>query len=126
MMRKTFSVSGRIHSVRYALSGIWVMLKTQHNAGIHAAATVAVLLVGWWVGVPPIEWSWLLLAMVAVWMAESLNTALELLADAVAPEFHPLVKQAKDIAAGAVLIAATGAAVVGLLVMGPRLWDRLF
>jgi diacylglycerol kinase (ATP) len=56
----------------------------------------------------------------SVWTAEALNTALEFLADAASPEFHPLVGHAKDVAAGAVLISAAGAVVIGLLVLGPH------
>ena len=67
------------------------------------------------------EWCLLILAMVAVWVVEALNTPVELLADAITKEFHPLIGQAKDVAAGAVLIAAIGAVVVGLIVFGPRL-----
>jgi diacylglycerol kinase (ATP) len=63
--------------------------------------------------------------MVAVWTAEALNTAFELLCDVASPEFHPLVEKAKDVAAGAVLIAAIGAAAVGLLVLGPPLLRSL-
>ena len=55
----------------------------------------------------------------AVWTAEALNTALELLADVASPEFHPLVEKAKDVAAGAVLISAIGSVIIGLLVLGP-------
>jgi diacylglycerol kinase (ATP) len=58
--------------------------------------------------------------MMAVWSAEALNTAFEFLADAASPGYHPLVKHAKDVAAGAVLIAAAGAAIIGLLVLGPH------
>ena len=63
--------------------------------------------------------------MVMVWAAEAANTALEFLADAVSPERHPLVGKAKDVAAGAVLIAAIGAAAIGILVIGPHVL-RLF
>ena len=56
----------------------------------------------------------------AVWTAEALNTAFEFLADAASPNFHPLVKKAKDVAAGAVLISAIGAVVIGVLVLGPH------
>ena len=67
------------------------------------------------------EWCWIVLAIMAVWTAEALNTALELLADVASPEFHPLVEKAKDVAAGGVLIAAFGSVIIGLLVIGPHL-----
>jgi diacylglycerol kinase (ATP) len=95
------------------------MVASQYNARIHAAAAIVVVLLGWYFGFSKAEWCWIVTAIVIVWTAEGLNTALELLADVASPGFHPLVKQAKDVAAGAVLIAAIGAAVIGLLVIGP-------
>lgn len=123
-MHQPFSFTARLHSFRYALAGLRTLLLTQHNAWIHAAATVVVAASGLVLGLSRAEWCWLVLAMTLVWVAEALNTALEFLADAVTQEFHPLILQAKDVAAAAVLIAAIGAVVVGLLVFGPHLWPR--
>lgn len=95
------------------------MVVSQHNAWVHAAATLIVVGVGLVLGVTRVEWAMLILAMVSVWTAEALNTALEFLCDVASPDFHPLVEKAKDVAAGAVLICALGAAVVGLLVFCP-------
>lgn len=119
MTSNSFQIVGRIRSLKFALTGLWTMLKTQHNAWLHAIGTVLVVLLGLGFGVSSAEWCWLVLAITSVWTAEALNTAFERLADVASPEFHPLVKQAKDVAAGAVLIAATGAGVIGLLVLGP-------
>ena len=119
-MTSSLTFSGRLRSVRFALRGIALMLRTQHNAWIHAAATLGVIAAGLLLGVTAAEWCWLVLAIVAVWTAEALN----LLADVASPEFHPLVEQAKDVAAGAVLIAAVGAVAIGLLVLGPHLLPR--
>lgn len=120
-MDRPFQFTGRIRSFKYAFVGIWTMLRSQHNAWIHAFATFCVIGAGIFLRVSSAEWCWLVLAIMAVWTAEALNTAFEFLADAVSPAFHPLVKHAKDIAAGAVLIAAIGAVVIGLLVFGPHL-----
>jgi len=116
-MRPTTS---RLKGFTYALHGLSALLTTQPNARIHAAATIAVCTAGFYFGLTVAEWCWIVLAMMAVWSAEAFNTALEFLADAVNPDFHPLVGKAKDVAAGAVLIAAVGAAVVGVLVLGPH------
>mgnify|MGYP003772082889 CR=1 FL=1 len=96
------------------------MLKSQHNAWVHACATVAVIAAGLLFDVSPSEWCWLVLAIMAVWTAEALNTAFEFLADVASPEFHPLVKHSKDVAAGAVLVSAIGAVIIGLFVLGPH------
>ena len=116
----SLTFSGRVRSVRFAIQGIGTMLRTQHNAWIHAAATVAVIVTGAVLRLSASEWCWIVLAVMAVWTAEALNTAFEFLCDVASPEFHPAVKHAKDVAAGAVLITAVGAAVVGLLVFLPK------
>lgn len=120
-MRQLRYFTERIRSVMFALAGIWTMLKTQQNAWIHCCATVMVVGMGFFLDSSLDDWRWLLLAISLVWVAEALNTAFEFLADVVSPEFHPRVKHAKDVAAGAVLIAATCAAIIGLLTLGPPL-----
>ncbi len=124
-MHKPFRFSGRIRSFKFAFAGIWTMLKSQHNAWVHACATVGVVVAGFLFGVSSAEWCWLVLAIMAVWTSEALNTAFEFLADAASPEFHPLVKHSKDVAAGAVLISAIGSVLIGLLVLGPHILERM-
>ena len=92
------------------------------HAWIHLAATATVLALATALRVNAAGWCWLIVAMAAVWMAEALNTAVEPLADAACPDHHPLVGRAKDVAAGGVLLAAIGAAGIGLLVFGSALW----
>lgn len=119
------TLSGRLQSFRYAARGVRLMLRSQHNAWLHAVASCCVLIVGGLCLLSIQEWCWLVLAIMAVWTAEALNTALEFLADVASPEFHPLVARAKDVAAGGVLIAACGSVVIALLVMGPHLLHLL-
>jgi diacylglycerol kinase len=123
---RPLTLSGRIESFRCAARGIRLMLRSQHNACLHAVASCCVLIVGGLCVLTAAEWCWIILAIMAVWTAEALNTALEFLADVAAPEFHPLVGYAKDVAAGGVLISAMGSAIVGVLVLGPHViaWVR--
>ena len=86
-----------------------------------ALATIAVVAAGLSLSLSRGEWCWVVLAIMAVWTAEALNTAVEFLADAAVPQRHPLVEKAKDAAAGAVLISAVGAAAIGSIVFLPRL-----
>jgi diacylglycerol kinase (ATP) len=99
------------------------MLVTQRNAWIHAAVTCTVVVAAVVLRVSAVDWCLLTLATMAVWTAEALNTAFEFLTDVASPSFHPLAEKAKDVAAGAVLITAVGAAVVGLIVFVPHLWN---
>jgi diacylglycerol kinase (ATP) len=119
MEEKPFQFTGRIRSFKFAFAGILTMLKSQHNAWVHGCATATVVAAGFAFGVSTSEWCWLVLAITAVWTAEAFNTAFEFLADVASPKFHPLVKNAKDVAAGAVLISAIGSVVIGFLVFGP-------
>ena len=120
-----FSWGARRRSFVYAWRGVRTVLRSQHNAWIHAAASIGVVVLGALLGVGRLEWLALIFAVVSVWTAESLNTAFELLCDVASPDFHPLVEKAKDVAAGAVLISALGALLVGGLVFGPHLWQAL-
>lgn len=114
-----FSLSDRIRSFVCAGKGVAIMLRYEHNAWIHTVATFAVTAAGIYVGLTRYEWCWIVLAIIAVWTAEALNTALEFLCDVASPNFHPLVEKAKDVAAGAVLIATVGSVIIGLLILGP-------
>lgn len=109
----------RIKSFGYAFKGIATLVVSQPNAWIHALATVTVVILGLLFQVSATEWCFLLLAMALVWVAEGLNTALEFLTDLVSPDYHPLAGKAKDVAAGAVLIAAILAAAIGGIIFVP-------
>ena len=99
-----FSVRARLKSFQYAVAGLAFMLRTQHNAWLHLIATIAVVAAGFALKVSASDWRWLVVAIVLVWVAETVNTAFEHLCDVVQPEFHASVQRAKDIAAGAVLV----------------------
>ena len=122
---RPFQFTGRLRSFRHAIAGILRMVRCQHNAWIHAAVTAIVVAAGFLLRVGPADWCWLILAISIVWTAEALNTAFEFLADAASPEFHPLVRDAKDVAAGAVLVTAIAAVVIGGIIFWPHL-GRLF
>ena len=116
-----FSVAARGRSFVNAFRGLAALLASQHNAWIHALATVAVAAAGFALGVTRLEWALLALAVGGVWSAEAFNTAVEWLADVVSPDHHPLIGRAKDVAAAGVLLASAAAVGVGLLVFLPHL-----
>ena len=122
---RPFTFTGRLRSVRYAVRGVRTMLAGQHNAWVHAAATVAVVVAAVILRVSRGDWCWLVAAMMAVWTAEALNTAFEFLCDVASPAFHPAVEKAKDVAAGGVLLTAVGATAIGGLVFVPHVWHAL-
>lgn len=109
-------------SLVHALRGLGFLVRTERNARIHAAATVVILTLAAALQVDADGWCWLIVAIAMVWIAEALNTAIERLADRVSLERHPLIGQAKDLAAGATLVASIAAVAIGLIVLGPPLW----
>ena len=124
MSFKTF-LRSRIAAFGHAFRGWWYVLKTQHNAWIHSLFATAVILVGLWLGLKPLDWAVIVLTIAMVFTAEFINTAIEAVVDLASPVHHPLAKVGKDVGAGAVLIAALAGIVVGLLILGPPLWARL-
>lgn len=132
MAANRLSRRSRVTSIRvarsfgYAFAGLAYLFRTQRNARIHAAVGAAACLVAAWVGVSRAEWAVLVFTIALVLILEGLNTAVEAAVDLASPKYHPLAKVAKDLAAGMVLVAAIASVVVGLLILGPPLWAKLF
>ena len=114
-----------IESFRFAFAGLWYALRTQRNTRIHLVIAAAAIAVGVWLELSFTQWAVLTLTIGSVLVSEMLNTVAETLVDLISPGYHPLAKIVKDVTAGAVLLAAIVAVIVGLLVLGPPLWGRL-
>jgi diacylglycerol kinase (ATP) len=115
----------RARSFRYAFSGWWYVIRTQRNAWIHALVSIAVFIVGIWLRISAQDWAVIVLAIAMVWTAEFVNTALEAVVDLASPQQHFLARVGKDVGAAAVLIAAVASFIIGLLILGPPLFQRL-
>jgi diacylglycerol kinase len=111
----------RRESFGHAARGVRILVATQPHARIHLVAAAAVVLAAWLLGASAMEWCVLLLAIGLVWVSEGVNTALELAVDLASPEHHPTAGKAKDVAAGAVLLASCLAAVIGAVIFLPKL-----
>jgi diacylglycerol kinase len=118
-------IASRLRSFGYAFRGWWYVLRTQRNAWLHVVIALVVFGLSIWLGLKPLEWAVIVLTTAIVFAAEFLNTAIEAVVDLASPHKHPLAKVGKDVGAGAVLIAALAAVVIGALVLGPPLWVRL-
>lgn len=112
-------IKKRIKSFSYAFNGLAFVLKTQHNAWLHVAIAIAVICTAAIAQITAGDWRWIIAAITLVWFAEAFNTAFEFICDVVSPQHHESVQKAKDIAAGAVLISAIGAAILGVMVFWP-------
>jgi diacylglycerol kinase len=114
-----------IEAFRFAFSGLWYTLRTQRNMRFHLAIASVVTVLGVWLKLSTDQWALLALTSGLVLVSEMTNTVIEQLVDLVCPEYHPVAKIVKDVMAGAVVLAAIVAVAVGLLILGPPLWNKL-
>lgn len=122
MKSQTFSWTARLKSFRYAWEGISSFLQSEHNAWIHFMCSIAVLTLAVLIPVNTTELLALVFAIGFVWVAEMFNTCIERMLDFVSPERHPEIKFIKDLAAGAVLVAALVSVIVAIVVFIPKLF----
>ena len=122
----TFSVFKRAKSFVYAFRGIGILVMTQHNVWIHLFATIGVVAAAFLFKLSSFEWSLIIMAFIIVWLAEALNTAIEFLSNTITKDHHPLIEKAKDVAAGGVLVAAAGAALIGVIVFWPYFENMIY
>lgn len=120
MKNSGFTWRKRLRSFKYAFHGIWLLVRYEHNAWIHCFAAVCVVVAGAVLGLSVTEWIVITFAVGLVLAAEAINSSIEALADLVSPGYNEAIKRTKDLAAGAVLILAIVAAVVGLIVFVPK------
>ncbi len=109
-----------INSFKYAIEGIISSFKTERNMKIHVFAMIVVIALGFFFKLDKVEWCFVIIAIASVISAELFNTAIETVVDMICPERNPKAKLAKDIAAGAVLVVAICAAIIGFIVFGPK------
>ncbi len=111
----------RIESFGHAFRGIASLFASQPNARIHAVVLSVVIAAGFYFRIDKIEWLAVVLIAALVLSAEAMNTAVEFVVDLVSPDYHPLAGKAKDVAAAAVLLAAFGAVIIGLIIFLPKI-----
>lgn len=117
-----FSFRARARSFRFAFRGINTLIREEHNARIHLAATIAVVIAAALFRIAPMEWVAVIICIASVWALESVNSAVEALADKVSPEYSPLIRKAKDTASAAVLIAAIASVVIAAIIFIPKIF----
>lgn len=110
-----------VASFGYAFQGLWYALRTQRNMRVHLVVALIVVIAGLLLRLSTLEFALLAIVIAGVMVAEMFNTVCEACVDLAQPEYHPLARIAKDVAAGAVLLSAILAVVVGILVLGPHL-----
>ena len=115
----------RIRSFGFAVAGCAYMLRHQKNTRIMIAATAVALGIALWLRVDGTKSALLILAIASVWLTEFINAAIEACVNLASSEHHPMAKVAKDVGAGAVVVAVVAAAIVGFLILGPPLIDKL-
>lgn len=117
---------GLVRSFYFAFVGLGYLFKTQRNARIELVLGLLACGLGGWLKISRTEWAIIAFTIALVLILEGLNTAVEAAVDLSSPQFHPLAKAAKDLAAAMVLIASMASLAVGLLILGPPLWSKIF
>ncbi|MBK9125126.1 MAG: diacylglycerol kinase family protein [Chloroflexi bacterium] len=113
----------RAVSLGYALAGWLYMLRWQRNTRIQGVASLLVLALALLLRISFVEIAILILSVTIVWMAEFINAAVEAVVNLASPDYHPMAKVAKDVAAAAVLLGVVASVLIGLLIFGPPLID---
>jgi diacylglycerol kinase (ATP) len=113
-----FSIVKRAKSFTYAGRGLWIFVRTTHNAWVHIAVLIVAVAMGIYFDIVYIDWMLLTFAGGMVLAAEAFNTAIEIDIDLTSPEFHPYARDTKDVAAAAVLITAATASIIGAGIFG--------
>ena len=116
--KEAFSFIKRAKSFNYAGRGVWLFIKTTHNAWIHIGSLIVAVILGLYLHISHIEWMFLILAGGIVLISEAFNTAIEIDIDLTSPDYHPYARDTKDVAAGAVLISAVTALLLGVFIFG--------
>lgn len=116
--RRRFSLIKRAQSFTHAWRGVRIFVKTTHNAWVHLVILAVAIAAGLYFHITHIEWLLIAFAAGMVLAAEAFNTAIEIDIDLTSPTYHPYARDTKDVAAGAVLIAAIAAAIIGIGVFG--------
>lgn len=120
MKNEGFTLRKRLRSFRYAFNGIKLLITGEPNAWIHCFAATCAVAAGIWLGLSATEWIAIVGAIGAVLAAEAINSSVEALADRVSPAYDEAIKRTKDLAAGAVLLLAIAAAIIGLIIFLPK------
>jgi len=118
--------SNFVAGFHYAFSGLWYALRTQRNVRVHVVIACLAIIMGIVLRISAVEFAMIFVAITGVFIAEMFNTVIELCVDLASPEYHPLAKVAKDVAAGAVLLSAMLSVVIGLFVLGPHIWVLMY
>ncbi len=121
--KKRFSIIARGRSIKHAIRGIRIILKTQHNAWVHTFFAILAVFLGFYFHISLGEWSAIILSITSVFVAEAFNTAMEIDIDLTSPNYHPYARDTKDVAAGAVLLTIIGSLVLGLIIFLPKFFN---
>lgn len=122
-MPQKFNVKNRLRSFSFAINGVILFFRNEHQARVHALIAAVVVVLGFVLELSYFEWIAIILSIGLVLVSEMLNTSIESICDFMHPEINPRIKTIKDLSAGGVLLAALTALVIGLVIFGPKVLD---
>lgn len=110
----------RIKAIKYAAKGFWILITSEHSIIAQVSIAIIMAIIGFLMQISATEWLFQIMAFGFILVAESLNTAIEKMADFIHPEYHKQIGRIKDISAGAVFFAAIIAVIIGLIIYVPK------
>jgi diacylglycerol kinase len=121
MENQKFSIKNRLRSFKYALNGLRILIKFEHNSRIHLTAMIIAIILGIILDISGLEWLVIVIVTGFVFSVEIINSAIEYLADFISPNYHEIIKKVKDLSAAAVLISALVSLVVAFIIFIPKI-----
>ena len=121
MANQKFSIKKRLTSFRYAINGLKILIKNEHNSRIHLVAMIVAIILGIILKISNLEWIAIVMVIGFVFSIEIINSAIENLADFVSPNYNEIIKKVKDLSAASVLISALVSLIVGIIIFIPKI-----
>ncbi|RLD67756.1 MAG: diacylglycerol kinase [Bacteroidetes bacterium] len=121
MIDQKFSIKKRLTSFRYAINGLKILIKNEHNSRIHLVAMIVAIILGIILKISNLEWIAIVMVIGFVFSIEIINSAIENIADFVSPNYNEIIKKVKDLSAAAVLISALVSLIVSIIIFIPKI-----
>ncbi len=122
MKNQKFSIKKRLKSFKYAINGLKILFRDEHNSKIHLVAMIIAIILGFILKVSEIEWIVIVLVIGFVFSIEIINSAIEYLADFISPDYHEIIEKVKDLSAAAVLISALISLIAASIIFIPKIF----
>ena len=124
MTKSDYTTANILESFKFALNGIKTAINSERNLKIHLSITILVIFIGFNLSISSTDWLFVTIAIFLVWICELINTSFENLADLISKKYNNLIKQCKDICAGATLLSVFNAIIIGYIIFAEKIYNE--